>query len=79
MKKSVTLSLVIAAAMGLAACAEKAADDAAATATEATNAVEGAAEYWRTLGFAEEAVSGELGEKLATYGSRARWMTREIP
>jgi GNAT superfamily N-acetyltransferase len=42
-------------------------------------AVEGAAEYWRTLGFAEETVSGELGEKLATYGSRARWMTREIP
>jgi len=42
-------------------------------------AVEGASDYWRRLGFAEEPVSGELREKLKTYGPLARWMTREIP
>lgn len=42
-------------------------------------AVEGAAEYWRRLGFVEGAVSGELAGKLATYGPDARWMTRERP
>ncbi|EQB00416.1 hypothetical protein L288_18220 [Sphingobium quisquiliarum P25] len=41
-------------------------------------AVEVAAEYWRQLGFAEGAASGELLEKLATYGTLARWMTRDI-
>ena len=41
-------------------------------------AVEGAADYWRRLGFAETAVSGELSEKLRAYGVLARWMTREI-
>lgn len=42
-------------------------------------AVEGAADYWRRLGFAEGAVSGELSEKLSTYGTLARWMARDIP
>jgi ribosomal protein S18 acetylase RimI-like enzyme len=42
-------------------------------------AVEGAAAYWRGLGFVEGPVSGELHAKLATYGPLARWMTREIP
>ncbi|MGQ3101170.1 MAG: hypothetical protein ACT6Q5_06375 [Sphingopyxis solisilvae] len=43
MKKSITLSLVLAASMGLAACGEKAADDTAAT-TEDAATVEGAAD-----------------------------------
>lgn len=42
-------------------------------------AIEGAADYWRRLGFVETPLSGELSGKLATYGSTARWMTREIP
>ena len=42
-------------------------------------AVEGAADYWRGLGFAEAAVSGKFREKLESYGPLARWMTREIP
>lgn len=42
-------------------------------------AIEGAKDYWRRLGFVEGAVSGELLEKLATYGTVARWMTRKIP
>lgn len=42
-------------------------------------AVEGAAEYWRGLGFAEEAGSAALAEKLRPYGAQARWMTRAIP
>ena len=42
-------------------------------------AVEGAADYWRGLGFVEGPVSGELRAKVATYGSLACWMTREIP
>lgn len=41
-------------------------------------AVEGAAGYWRTLGFAEAAASADLAAKVAAYGPRARWMTREI-
>lgn len=41
-------------------------------------AVEGAAEYWRRLGFAEGAASGELLEKIAPYGTLARWMIRGI-
>ena len=44
MKKSITLSLVLAASMGLAACAEKAADDTAATTEDAAATVEGAAD-----------------------------------
>ena len=43
MKKSITMSLVLAASLGLAACGEKAADDAAVT-TEDTATVEGAAD-----------------------------------
>lgn len=39
-------------------------------------AVEGAASYWRTLGFAESDVDGELRAKVAAYGEHARWMTR---
>lgn len=42
-------------------------------------AVDGAADYWRRLGFAEGAVSGELSEKLWTYGAHACWMARDIP
>lgn len=41
-------------------------------------AVEGAADYWRRLGFTKGAGSDELSEKLAEYGALARWMTREI-
>lgn len=42
-------------------------------------AVQGAAAYWRTLGFNEADVSAQLGATLAMYGKDARWMTREIP
>lgn len=42
-------------------------------------AVEGAAEYWRGLGFVEGAGSDEFSEKVGMYGSFARWMTRDIP
>lgn len=41
-------------------------------------AVEGAAPYWQSLGFAEAEVSAELETKVAVYGSQARWMTRQI-
>ena len=41
-------------------------------------AVEGAASYWRRLGFAEAATSDKLAAAIAQYGSDARWMTREI-
>lgn len=41
-------------------------------------AVEGAANYWRRLGFVEGAISEPLRAKVARYGTRARWMTREI-
>ncbi len=41
-------------------------------------AVEGAAAYWRTLGFHEESPTAGLAAKLATYGADARWMVRAI-
>lgn len=41
-------------------------------------AVEGAANYWRTLGFAQAAAPAALAAKIAAYGPEARWMTREI-
>jgi len=41
-------------------------------------AVEGAAGYWRRLGFIESDASGGLREKVATYGTHARWMTCDI-
>lgn len=41
-------------------------------------AVEGAADYWRRLGFVEAAVSSALSEKVRTYGDHARWMTRKL-
>ncbi len=41
-------------------------------------AVEGAASFWRGLGFADAPLTAALAEKLAAYGSEARWMTRRI-
>lgn len=41
-------------------------------------AVEGAADYWRRLGFGEAAIPAELSKKVAAYGALARWMTRDI-
>lgn len=41
-------------------------------------AVEGAASYWRTLGFAEVSASPMLASRLAGYGADARLMTRAI-
>ena len=41
-------------------------------------AVEGAAGYWRALGFADAATSADLAAKVAAYGPSARWMTRPI-
>lgn len=41
-------------------------------------AVEGAADYWRRLGFVEEPVAGELQAGIAAYGTRARWMACTI-
>lgn len=41
-------------------------------------AVEGAATYWQSLGFAEAEISAEFAAKVAVYGQDARWMTREI-
>lgn len=41
-------------------------------------AVEGAAAYWQTLGFAQADVPPELEARLALYGHDARWMTRKI-
>lgn len=41
-------------------------------------AVEGAASYWRSLGFIEALASGALATKVAAYGDGACWMTREI-
>lgn len=41
-------------------------------------AVEGAADYWRQLGFVAETASDELQAKLATYGNFSCWMTRAI-
>ncbi|MFY8195760.1 GNAT family N-acetyltransferase [Novosphingobium sp. B1] len=42
-------------------------------------AVEGAAAYWRSLGFAAAEISAELEAKVAAYGSQACWMTQTIP
>jgi predicted N-acetyltransferase YhbS len=42
-------------------------------------AVEGAAGYWRRLGFAEEACPPALAAKVAGYGAEARWMARRLP
>lgn len=41
-------------------------------------AIEGAARYWRALGFEESLPSAILAAKLATYGPNARWMTRDM-
>jgi len=41
-------------------------------------AVEGAAPYWRNLGFAEAPTAPELAAKVAVYGADARWMTRDL-
>lgn len=41
-------------------------------------AVEGAASYWRGLGFSEAAAPSALAAKVAAYGPQARWMIREI-
>lgn len=41
-------------------------------------AVEGAAPYWRTLGFAESTMSEALAAKVAAYGADARWMMRDL-
>lgn len=37
-------------------------------------AVEGAAGYWRRLGFVEAAMTRELTAKVIGYGEAARWM-----
>jgi hypothetical protein len=63
MKKSITMSLVLAASLGLAACGEKAADDAAVT-TEDAATVEGAADG------AMEAAEG-AADAAATAGAAA--------
>ena len=41
-------------------------------------AVEGAAAYWRALGFVESTPSPALAAKVAGYGADARWMTRDL-
>jgi len=41
-------------------------------------AIEGAASFWRTLGFSETAASAYLAQKVAAYGPDARWMSRDI-
>lgn len=41
-------------------------------------AVEGAADYWKNLHFAEGKTSAALATKVATYGPDARWMWRDI-
>lgn len=41
-------------------------------------AVEGAADFWRRLGFVEGSDSAELTEKLRTYGTDACWMARDF-
>ena len=64
MKKSITLSLVLAASMGLAACAEKAADDTAATTEDAAATVEG------TVNAAGEAVD-KAGDNIAEETKKA--------
>jgi len=41
-------------------------------------AVEGAAAYWRSLGFVAPPVSAALAAKVAGYGPAACWMTRRL-
>lgn len=41
-------------------------------------AVEGAAAYWRRLGFADETPSPALAAKVAGYGPAAAWMSRSL-
>jgi len=41
-------------------------------------AVEGAATYWRRLGFADGTATDAIREALRKYGASARWMTRAI-
>lgn len=41
-------------------------------------AVEGAARFWQTLGFAEATPGPALAAKVSQYGTAARWMTRAI-
>lgn len=41
-------------------------------------AVEGAASYWRRLGFVEGAATNAIRDTLDKYGAAARWMTRGI-
>jgi len=41
-------------------------------------AVEGAARYWRRLGFVEGPVNHEVATKLESYGASATWMTCAI-
>jgi hypothetical protein len=64
MKKSITMSLVLAASLGLAACGEKAADDTAAATEDAAATVEGAADG------AMEAAEG-AADAAATAGAAA--------
>lgn len=42
-------------------------------------AVEGAAGYWRALGFVDNAAPPALAAKVAAYGAGARWMTADLP
>jgi predicted small lipoprotein YifL len=64
MKKSITMSLVLAASLGLAACGEKAADDTAVATDDAAATVEGAADG------AMEAAEG-AADAAATAGAAA--------
>lgn len=41
-------------------------------------AVDGASGFWLGLGFSDGPVTPELAEKVAAYGSGARWMSRTI-
>lgn len=41
-------------------------------------AVEGAATYWETLGFGKAALDPALANKVAKYGTDARWMERQF-
>ena len=41
-------------------------------------AVEGAANFWRGMGFAELQPTLEIAAKLAGYGREARWMGRSL-
>lgn len=42
-------------------------------------AVEGASQFWRTIGFADTDCPPALAAKVAGYGAEARWMTRRLP